>query len=250
MITLYSIYTEVLFRPLFNLLVGLTNIIPGNSVAWAIIFLTIIVRLILLPSFLHQAKAMQKNQEKMKAIQPKLDDAKRKHKDDKAKHAEETMKIYKEAGVNPASGCLPLIIQLPILIALYRVFFTGLTKDTYHYLYSFVAHPVVLNFSFFGINLNAPSLLLGIIAGLFQFLQMKYLAPQTPSQPGANDETAAMMASMQKNMMYIFPAMTIFISLSMPAALALYWAVSTLFGILQQLLLKRSLHLTSNPPSI
>lgn len=250
MITLTSLYTEVLFRPLLNMLIGFANVLPGHSVGWSIIFVTFIVRLILLPSFLHQARAMQKNQEKMKAIQGKLDESKKKHKDDKAKHAEETMKIYKEAGINPASGCLPLIIQLPILIALYRVFFTGLTPDTYHYLYSFITHPQQLSFLFLGINLSLPSLLLGCVAGALQFVQMKFLAPTQPSSPTASDETAVMMASMQKNMAYIFPAMTIFIALRLPAALALYWAVSTMFGIAQQYFVKKSLHLTSNPPVI
>ncbi|MEO6077421.1 MAG: YidC/Oxa1 family membrane protein insertase [Candidatus Andersenbacteria bacterium] len=244
------LYTEALFRPLLNLLIGITNTLPGHAVGWAIIVVTIIVRLILLPSFLHQARAMQKNQEKMKGIQAQLDEVKKKHKNDKAKHSEETMRIYKEAGVNPASGCLPLIIQLPILLALYRVFFSGLSPSAYHYLYSFVAQPTLLSFAFLGINLNSPSLLLGVIAGALQFIQMKFLAPQTPTQPGSNEETAAMMASMQKNMMYIFPAMTIFIALRLPAALALYWAVSTLFGILQQVIVRRSLHLTQNPPTI
>lgn len=244
------LYTEALFRPLLNLLIGITNVLPGHSVGWAIIFVTIIVRLILLPSFLHQAKAMQRNQEKMKKIQAQLDDAKKKHKNDKAKHAEETMRIYKEAGVNPASGCLPLIVQLPVLLALYRVFFTGLTPDTYHFLYSFVADPVALSFTFLGINLSTPSLLLGVIAGIFQFIQMKYLSPAPQAQPGGNEETAAMMASMQKNMMYIFPAMTVFISFRLPAALALYWSVSTLFGIVQQMVVKKSLNLKENPPGI
>lgn len=244
------LYTEALFRPLLNLLVGITNVLPGHSVGWSILFVTIIVRLILLPSFLHQARAMKKNQEKMKQIQSKLEEAKKKHKNNKAKQAEETMRLYREAGVNPVSGCLPLIVQLPVLIALYNVFFSGLTPDTYHFLYSFVAAPVALHFTFLGINLSTPSLALGILAGVFQFIQMRYLAPQPQSQPGANEETAAMMASMQKNMMYIFPAMTVFISLRLPAALALYWAVSTLFGIVQQLVVKKSLRLTENPPNM
>lgn len=244
------LYTEALFRPLLNLLVGITNILPGHGVGWSIIFVTLIVRLVLLPSFLHQARTMQKNQAKMKQIQEKIDELKKKHKNDKAKQAEETMKIYREAGVNPASGCLPLIVQLPVLIALYRVFFSGLTPDTYHFLYSFVAAPQSLSFTFLGINLSTPSLLLGIIAGVFQFIQMRYLSPAPQTQPGANEETAAMMASMQKNMMYIFPAMTVFISLRLPAALALYWAVSTLFGVIQQVVVKKSLQLQENPPSM
>jgi YidC/Oxa1 family membrane protein insertase len=246
----YLAYTEILFRPLLNLLVGITNILPGHSVGWSIIFVTIIVRLILLPSFLHQARATQRNQQKMKDVQHRIDEAKKTHKNDKAKQAEETMKIYREAGINPASGCLPLIVQLPVLLALYRVFFSGLTPDTYHFLYSFVAHPVSLSFAFLGINLSTPSIVFGIVAGVFQFIQMKYLSPTPQNQPGANEEAAAMMASMQKNMIYIFPAMTVFISLRLPAALALYWSVSTLFGILQQIIVKRRMHLKENLPGI
>lgn len=244
------LYTEVLFRPLLNLLIGITNVLPDHSVGWAIVFVTIIVRLILLPSFLHQAKTMQRNQKKMKEVQSKLDEIKKKHKNDKSKQAEETMRLYREAGINPASGCLPLIVQLPVLIALYRVFFSGLTPSTYHFLYSFVAIPSALSFTFLSMNLSTPSFLLGGIAGIFQFIQMKYLTPAPQAQPGANDEAAAMMSSMQKNMMYIFPAMTVFISLRLPAALALYWSVSTLFGILQQIAVKKSLKLTENPPNI
>lgn len=245
-----TIFTEALYRPLLNLLIGSTNVLPSHSVGWAIIIVTIVVRLVLLPSFLHQATTMRKNQEKMAKIQHKIDALKKEHKDDKAKQAQETMRIYKEAGVNPASGLLPIFIQLPVLIALYQVFFSGLTPETYHYLYSFVTHPTDLSFTFFGIDLGAPSFLLGLIAGVFQFIQMKYLAPATPSNPGANEETAKMMESMQKNMMYVFPAMTVFIALRLPAALALYWAVSTLFGIVQQIIVKRSLHLKANLPSI
>lgn len=244
------VYTEILFRPILNLLVGITNILPGHSVGWAIVIVTIIVRLVLLPSFLHQARSMRKNQDKMKEIQHRIDEIKKKHKNDKAKQGEETMKIYREAGINPASGCLPLLVQLPILIALYRVFFLGLTPDSYQFLYTFVAEPSALHFAFFGIDLGAPSLLLGVIAGIFQFIQMKYLSPQPQSSPGANEDAAKMMESMQKNMTYIFPAMTVFIALRLPAALALYWTISTLFGIVQQIIVKRSLKLQSNLPSI
>src|SRR5689334_3771800 len=118
-------YQEVLFRPLFNLLVGITNILPNHSIGIAIILLTIITRLVLLPFAWHQARQMQHNQQKMVKLQDQLKALKEKHKDDKAKQAEATMALYREAGINPASGCLPLLIQLPILIALYRVFFAG-----------------------------------------------------------------------------------------------------------------------------
>lgn len=243
-------YNEVLFRPLFNLLIGLTNFLPTHNIGWAIIGVTLLVRLALLPSSLHHAKQLQKNQEKMQAMKVKLDELKKLHKDDKAKQAEETMKLYREAGINPASGCLPLLIQLPILIALYRVFLAELTPETYEMLYSFVQAPSTIAFDFLGVNLKEPSLRFGLLAGIGQFIQMKWLSPTPQPTPGANEDAAAMMASMQKNMMYIFPVMTVFIALQLPAALSLYWAVSTLFGMLQQLLLKRTLHLTTTPPAV
>ncbi len=242
------VYNEALFRPLFNLLVGITNILPGHGVGLSIIIVTILVRLILFPLALHQARQMQSNQSKMGELKKELAKINHQHKDDKAKKAEATMKLYKEAGVNPASGCLPLIIQLPILIALYRVFLIGLGSDTWQYLYSFVGRPEVQQMAFLGIDLSRTSLLLAVIAGAGQFVLMKMSTLGTPAQPSANDDTAQMMSSMQKNMAYIFPAMTIFISLQLPAALALYWVASTFFGIVQQYSFKKYLNVSSSTP--
>ncbi len=244
------VYNELLYRPLLNLLVGITNVLPGHEIGGAIILLTLLVRIILLPLSVHQARKAQDNQEKMQKLQGQLKDVRKKFKDDKAKQAEETMRLYRQAGVNPASGCLPLLIQLPVLIALYRVFFVGLTSDSYRLLYPFVDQPNGIEAFFLSINLTQPSVLLGAIAGAAQFVQMKWLAPAPAAQPSTNEDATAMMASMQKIMMYIFPAMTVFISLQLPAALALYWATSTIFGILQQYLLKRTLRLTTNPPAM
>ncbi len=246
------LYHEVLFRPLLNLLVGITNVLPGHAIGWSIIVVTLIVRLILLPFSLHHARQMQRNQEKMSGMQEKLRAIKKKHKQDPSKQAEETMRLYREVGLNPASGCLPLLIQLPILIALYRVFLIGLSPETFQYLYGFIAQPTHINFTFASIDLTTPSLVLGIIAGAAQFIQMKWLSPQPAAapMPGGSEDTAAMMSSMQRNMMYIFPVMTVFISLQLPAALALYWAISTLFGMGQQYAIKRTMHLQANPPAI
>ncbi len=247
---LYVAYTEVLFRPLFNLLVGITNILPTHSVGLAIILVTLVVRLVLLPPSLHQVRQTQRNQEKMKSVQQKLEEVKTKHKDNKGKQAEETMRIYKEAGINPAAGCLPLLVQLPILLALYRVFLGGMGPETFHYLYSYVAEPQQLQTVFLGISLTAPSLLLGIIAGASQFVLMRYATPPPTTTPGANEETAQMMQSMQKNMMYFFPVMTVFIGLRLPAALALYWVSSTIFAILQQWAIKKFLKVTPGMPAV
>ena len=243
-------YQVILFEPIYNLLVFFTNILPGHYVGVSIILVTLVVRLILLPPSLHQARQAHANQQKMTSLQQKLNEVKKKHQNDKAKQAEATMALYREAGINPASGCLPLLIQLPILIALYRVFLVGISPETYHYLYSFIPAPTTVQTMFFGVSLVEPNIIFGIIAGVAQFVLMKFFTGSPASTPGSNEETAQMMASMQKNMAYMFPVMTVFITLQVPSALALYWIASTLFAIIQQYYFKRALHLSSNIPTV
>lgn len=243
-------YNEILFRPLFNLLVAITDVLPTHSVGLAIILVTIIVRLLLLPSALHQAKQQQKNQAKLGSLQQELKAIAAQHKHNSAKRAEATMALYRKSGVNPASGCLPLLVQLPILLALYRVFLSGLGPETFHHLYPFVAAPAQLAQIFFSIDLSQPSLYLGAFAGVAQFMQMRFFSPAPSLPTGGDTGSEQMMASMQKNMMYIFPVMTVFIALQLPAALALYWLVSTLLAVGQQYLMKRTLKLAAAPPTV
>lgn len=243
------VYIELLFRPLFNLLVGITNILPNHSVGIAIILVTAFVRLILLPPSLHQVKQARHNQTKMKDVQQQIERVKKMHKDNRSKQAEETMAIYRQAGINPAAGCLPLLIQLPILIALYRVFFVGLGAEQFVNLYQFVAAPTSLQMVFLSIPLSEPSLLLGVIAGIGQFALMRFFTPSQANNPvGGDDQSAKMMAAMQKNMAYFFPVMTVFIALQLPAALSLYWVASTGLAILQQYLFKKILKTDANIP--
>ncbi len=242
-------YNELLFRPLFNLLVGITIFLPGHNVGISILVVTLLIRLVLLPLSWHQAKTMSKNQMKMGELKKEIDRINKKHKNNQSKKAEETMKLYKEAGINPASGCLPLIVQLPILIALYRVFLTGIGPETFSFLYAFVPEPVSVQLSFLGIDLTTPSVLLAVFAGVFQLISMRLITSTSSASTPGDEKTAAMMASMQKNMAYIFPVMTVFICLQIPAALALYWVASTLFGIGQQYYLKKHLN-TNNVPAL
>ncbi len=235
------IYNEVLFRPLYNLLVVVTNVLPGHNVGISILLLTILVRLILLPPSWHQAKQMQRNQSKMSALKQELNKIQEKYKNDKVKKAEETAQLYKKAGINPASGCLPLLIQLPILIALYRVFFVGIGEQTYRFLYGFVSRPDVAQMGLLGIDLAKTSVLLAVMSGVFQFVLMRMASPAPTMAPAGDDQSAQMMASMQKNMSYMFPVMTVFIAIKLPAALSLYWVATTLFGIGQQYLFKKYL---------
>ena len=243
---LLFVYSEFLFRPLFNLLVIITNILPGHNIGVSILIVTVIVRLILIPPSLHQARQTQKNQSKMAELKSQLSKINKKHANDKAKKSEETMRLYKEAGINPASGCLPLLIQLPILIALYRVFLIGITPDTYKYLYEFVPSPDTIGLTLFSLDVTQSSLLLAIIAGVFQFILMKSITPPQPPAANDDDQSAQMMASMQKNMAFIFPIMTVFIAMRLPAALALYWVATTIFGIVQQYVFKKYLNVASS----
>lgn len=248
---LSAFYTTVLIQPIFNILVGITNILPTHSIGWAIIIVTFLVRVVLLPSSLHQARQASLTQEKMKKLNVELEKIRQQYKNDKARQSEATMKLYRESGVNPASGCLPLLIQLPILIALYQVFLAGIGPERYGQLYSFVHIPDSINLLFFGIPMDHPSIFLAAAAGIAQFVQIKFFSPGAPAPAASQStDTAEMMAAMQKNMAYIFPLMTVFISIRLPAALALYWVASTLFGVLQQYIIKRRFHLTANLPGM
>lgn len=246
------IYTEVLWRPLFNLLVGFTTVLPGHFMWVGVVLVTLVVRLILLPLSLKQARQAQQSQGKMAGLQAELKRLKEEHKNDRQKQAAATMALYRKAGVNPASGCLLLLIQLPILIALYRVFLTPIGPDSAHLLYTFVSLPSTINLSFFGILLTQPSLLLAAVAGVAQFIQVRFFSPAPPPTPGTtgDEDSAKMMAGMQRNMAYVFPVMTVFISLNLPSALPLYWIVSIALAVLQQRLLQKTLHLNSPPPTV
>lgn len=222
-----EIARQIFYVPIYNLLIFFAFLTNG-SVGWSIILLTVLIRLILLPSSLKAAKATTK----MQALQPLMNEIKEKYKDDKQKQTEEMARLYKEEKASPLGACLPLLIQLPILFILYRVFIIGINTSRYDMLYSFTPRPEVLHSIFFGIDLAKPELwVLPILAGLLQLgLSIMTMPKQTPSSSGKMDPAQAM----TKQMTYIFPIVTIFIARSLPAALALYWVITTLFGLGQQ----------------
>jgi len=161
-------------------------------------------------------------------------------KNDKEGLAKAMMELYKTEKVNPMSSCLPLLIQLPILWALYRVLCDGMNTDSLVNLYPFVQHPETINLNFLGfINLSEPYLVMAIIAGILQFVQTKMLIAKRPpkklrKEPGAKDED--MLANMNQSMMYFMPVMTVVIGASLPGGLTLYWIIMNVFAILQQAL--------------
>jgi len=229
---LINLFNQLLYYPLFNALIWFYNIIPGQDLGVAIITLTALIRLILYPL---SQKAIR-SQKAMAKLQPEIKKIRKEYKN-KEEQAKAMMSLYQKYKINPFSGCLPILIQLPILIALYRVFFTGLDPQKLGVLYSFIERPESLNLMFLGIvNLSERSIVLALLAGFFQFIQSKMIMPQKVAQTAQGTKIAGLDISslMSQQMVYFMPLITVFIAWNLPAALPLYWIVITLFGIVQQ----------------
>lgn len=227
MATLTLIFDQALYRPLFNGLVFLYNILPGHDFGIAIIILTVLIRILFYPLFQKSIKA----QKEMADLQPKIKEVQEKYKKDKEKQARAVMELYKEHKVNPLSGCLPILIQLPILYAFFQVLRTGLDPARLSGLYSFISNPGQLDPMFLGmVSLSAPNAVLAILTGITQFIQGKMVAPK--NAPSANKSDFA--SAMSTQMVYFMPIFIAFIALKLPAGLALYWTALNLFGIAQQ----------------
>jgi len=229
-----ELFQTLFYEPILNLLVFLYNIIPGNDIGLAIIALTVVIRLVLFP--LNQQSI--KSQKSLQDIQPKIEGLKKQYGNDKQGLGKAMMALYKAEKVNPFSSCLPLLVQFPFLIAVFYVFRDGLAGESLDLVYSFIARPEAINVITLGFfDLSKASPVLAVLAGLAQFWQAKMmLAKRPPKQvrdkPGAKDED--MMANMSKQMVYFMPVLTVFIGLTFPGGLTLYWLVTTLLMGLQQ----------------
>jgi YidC/Oxa1 family membrane protein insertase len=257
-----DLFHNVLYVPIINLLVLLYHAINfvhvPYALGFAIIALTVVVRLILYPLMASQLKASKKMQE----LNPHLKNLKEKHKNDAKMLQQETMKLYKEHGVNPAAGCLPVLIQLPLIWALYAALqlivkpgmVTLKTINAMLYSSSFkLAQPWDTNF--FSLPLaQTPShllstigpviLLVPVLTGVFQFIQSKMMfsvavkpedkkliEAKSKSGEKKNEDFAT---AFQSQSLYIFPLMIGFFSYGFPIGLSLYWNTFTIFGIIQQ----------------
>jgi len=222
-----NIFHVVFYQPIYNLLVWFYDVLPFGGIGLAIIIVTLIVKGIVFPFTFK----MLKSQRAMQELQPKIAEIREKYKDDKEKMAAELMEAYKENNVNPMASCLPLLIQLPIFWALYRVLTDGLQRIDQEELYSFVAHPGSIETMFLGINLAEISIVLAVLAAIAQYFQVQRTMSQRPAKevaksPGAADE--AIMANMNKMMKYFLPGMTLVLGLtSLPGGVMLYWLATT-----------------------
>jgi YidC/Oxa1 family membrane protein insertase len=227
-----ELFNTILYQPIFNLLVFLYNIVPGNDIGIAIILMTIIIKVILYPL---TAKSL-KSQRDLQKIQPQITELQKKYKDQKEKLSQELMALYKREKVNPFSSCFPMLIQLPFLIAVFMVFRNGLTNpEALDALYSFIHNPGKLDPTGFGfLNLANPNIVLAVLAGAAQFWQTKMLVQKKPPKgiPGSKDES--MTAAMNKQMTYFMPLLTVFIGTRLPGGLMLYWLTTTFLTVGQQ----------------
>jgi YidC/Oxa1 family membrane protein insertase len=234
--SLSFLFDELLYRPILNFLVLLQNIIPGHDFGLAIIILTALIRLILWPL----AGQSIRSQKALQELQPEISKLKEKYKNDKQKQMQATMELYKSKNINPASGCLPLLIQLPVLIALYYALWNGLKSTIGESLYSFVHLSDGVNFLFLGlINLAEPSIPLGVLAGILQYYQTKMMmVKNTSSQPEKSGKERSFSddfaKTMNTQMLYIMPLLTVFIASTFPSGLALYWVTTSVISIVQQ----------------
>ena len=237
-----TIYNAIIFNPLYNALIGIFTIFPFADAGIAVILLTIIVRLALFPL----SKKAVVTQVRMQEINPALKEIKEKYKDNTEEQARRTLALYKEKGVNPFSGVLVLLIQLPIIFALYRIFLhAGFPNVDTSLLYSFVHSPTHINTMFLGlIDITKKSIPLAFLAALSTFFQLK-LATKNASAPSGEGEKGFgdnLAQSMQTQMKYVFPVIVFFISYKISGVIALYWLTSNLFTIGQEIIVRRKIN--------
>lgn len=221
-----EIFRILLYQPILSLLIFFYNIIPGKDLGLAIILVTIIIRLILSPLSIKALKA----QKSLALLQPKLSEIKKKYSKDRVRQSQEMMRLYKDHKINPFSPFLILLIQLPILIAVFEVFRKGLKAGQ--------LNPI--GFSF--LNLAQPSVVLALITGIIQYFQAKTMPTALPKaeftkiKNGASDEKTV--ALVNKQMQIMMPIFTVIIGVTLPSGLILYWLVSLLFTIFEQKIIK------------
>lgn len=221
------LFTTIISRPLLNALVFLYSL-TGGDLGISIIILTVIIRMLALPLSLKTLRS----QREMAEIGPEMEKIKEQHKEDQAAQGQAMLALYKKHDINPLAGCLPLLIQLPVLLGLYRVFLNVFKPESLSMLYAFVPNPGTIQTISLGIiDLGIRSIPLAVAAGAAQFIHARY------ANAGGQTGQAAMIG---KQMTYFFPIMIIVISWNLPAGLALYWVVSTVTSIGEQWYIRRT----------
>jgi len=239
-----ALWNSIFYQPIYNILIFIIDNITFGDVGFAIILVTIIVKLILSPL----TKKSIKSQILMKKMEPELKQIKKDF-PNKEEQAKKTFELYKKYGTNPFSGCLVVLLQLPVIFALYYVFFKGLSIDA-SLIYPFIQVPSIIQTNFLGlIEMADKSIVLGLLAGITQFVQgylsipvknkVEIVTSVASNEPKTFQEQLS--DSMQMNIRYVLPVFIAFIAWKISAAVALYWVVSNIFTIVQEWYIRRQL---------
>lgn len=254
-----DIFDLLFFGPIINILVliyqGLSSLNVPGALGFSIITLTLAIRILVWPFMSSQIKATKK----MADLKPHLNELKQKHKDDKKALAAAQMALYKEHGVNPAGGCLPALIQIPVFIGLYQAIINILPGPggNINHINSLLYFPQLklpstLDPNFFGLNLGIkPSefgkfgillLLVPLVTALLTFVQSKMTLPKpikhypsdSPKEAKEKEGLEESMGAVQSQMVYLMPIMIGYFAFTFPIGLAIYWNTYTIMGIIQQ----------------
>lgn len=237
-------WRTLIYNPILNALIALVTLMPGHNLGLAIVILTLAIRTILL---IPSVKAIRA-QKRMQEVQPKIEALRKKYEHDQARLAQETMKLWKDNKVSPLSSCLPMLIQFPVLIALFYVVSSGLVPDRTFLIYDFIPgfSFTQINPEFLGLNLLQRNLiLLPIIIGSLQFIQMQLMTYKRNKKKDSGKEldkkpnAANEVEKANQMMKYVMPVMIAVFTAQLPAAVGLYWGTSTFYGILQQLVVNK-----------
>jgi YidC/Oxa1 family membrane protein insertase len=233
---MHTLWNTFLYEPIYNLLVFIAGNLAFKDVGLAVVILTVLIRFILMPL----SKKSIVSQYKMRAIQPKLDAIKSRGLS-KEQESKEQFALYKQEKINPFSGCLYILIQLPILFALYFSFIKGVNQP--EHLYSFLSTDGLKNMFLGLIDITKPFLPFAILAGITQGIQA-FLVPKPPETSGTGFQ-AQFTKSLSMQTKYILPIIIIFISAKLASAVALYWIITNIFSIAQELYFRKTLNLST-----
>jgi len=223
-----KIWNDLIFQPLFNILILIISFSPNLNLGFAIIILTLIIRAVLHK----QNKKAMIAQKKLSKIQPKLNEIRNKYKNDQQKLAQETLKIWSQEKINPLSSLTPMLVQFPVLIGLFYVIQGVLNLDNQYLIYDVLSNIKLSDISTQFTSLidlrESNKIVLPIIVASLQFTQMYMTLPKS------TESTDNTQKSIQNGMLYFMPALIAVVTASLPSGVGLYWGTSTLVGILQQ----------------
>jgi YidC/Oxa1 family membrane protein insertase len=231
---IHTIWNLLLYKPIVNALALLVSIVPGGDVGVAVILITLLVKTLLFPL----SQRSIESQAKMNLLAPQLKKIKESGAS-KEEQAKLTMELYRNNKTNPFSGCLLILIQIPIIFALYYAFLKGIKFDP-ESLYSFIHAPAHINMNFLGIlDIGSKSAVLAVLAGISQYLQAHYMPKPPVSTSSGSSFQESFSKSMNMQMKYVFPFLVAFIAYGISGAVALYWITSNMFMVGQQIYINK-----------